>query len=164
MFVIFIEQVISERNDGLLMGIRGGFPRQRCDAPDVGETPLLTHQQKLFCSSNRAKYLEHPYTYLYSKNHHEVPIFRGESKGLKIRPIGLALGRQYVCPQPRWDSPFPVVSRELLRLPIGMEKPKVKSYHATFPRSLLISNLIRGDIKIQWLQNIYSAASCSQLI
>ena len=37
---------------------------------------------------------------------------------LKIGPIGLALRRRYMCPQPRGNAPFPVVSRELLLRPM----------------------------------------------
>ena len=52
MFLIFIKQVISKTNNGLLMEISGGggggggFPRQRCDALDDGKTPLLTLTKK----------------------------------------------------------------------------------------------------------------------
>ena len=119
MFLISITQVISETNYGLLMEISGGFPRQHCGPPDVGETPLLTLTKKLFYHSNRAKYLDCPYIYPYSKNYSEIPIFRGGNSRLKILSIDLALRRQDVCLQPRGDSPSPQISRELLRRPIG---------------------------------------------
>ena len=118
MFLIFTKQVTWETNHVVLMGISGGFPHQRCDVPDVGKKTLLTSSKKLFCCSKRAKYLDHISIYLHFKNYSEIPIFRGGKRRSKIRPIGLALRRQYVCPQPRGDSPFPVLWRELLRRPI----------------------------------------------
>ena len=74
MSLIFIKQVFWERKDGLLMGFSGEFPRRCCDALDVGKTPLLTLTKKLFYHSNRAKYLDCPHIYPYSKNKSEIPI------------------------------------------------------------------------------------------
>ena len=62
MFLIFIEQVISERNDGLLMGIRGGGGGGGGLSSDDGresfaQFPVLSTLQvglwkKCYCSLN----------------------------------------------------------------------------------------------------------------
>ena len=46
MFLIFIKQVISQTNNGLLMGIRGGFLGNVATLWTSGEPPSLLHQKK----------------------------------------------------------------------------------------------------------------------
>ena len=78
MFLIFIKQVISKTNNGLLMEISGGggggssatlrrSGRREKNPPNPNK--------KKFYQLNRTKYLDCPYIYLYSKNLFEIPIF-----------------------------------------------------------------------------------------
>ena len=76
---------------GILGG--GGFPRQRCDATEVGKNPFLSPPKKIILIFESSYIFRmSPYLFIFQKSVRNSHFWRSYNR-LKIDPIDLALGR-----------------------------------------------------------------------